>query len=205
MTKGLPVYSAPLSEFIMFVALPNNFKLPMTLRPYDGNGDPQVHVTMFRSMMLVDGAIDPFFYWTFPTFLEKVALLWFSSLLAGLIHDFVELSQAFVNHFSSSRVYKKTLNSLNMIWQGPQEPLREYLDRFNAVAMQIQDLILAMKLHSIKKELWAGPFVNSLVITLPRTMAKFRERVVRYINMEEARETRKAKAPTENGKTEDSR
>ena len=67
--------------------------------------------------------------------MEKAALLWFSSLPAGSIHDFVELLQAFVNRFSSSWVYKKTLDSLNVIRQSPQEPLREYLDQFDAVAM----------------------------------------------------------------------
>ena len=90
---------------------------------------------MFKSMMLVNRASDPFLYRTFLTFLEKVALLWFSSLLAGLIHNFVKLSQAFVNRFSSSKVYKKTLDSFNIIWQGPQEPLKEYLDRFNTIAI----------------------------------------------------------------------
>ena len=39
-TQGLLKYSGPFSEFIMFVALLENFKLLMTLKPYDGIGDP---------------------------------------------------------------------------------------------------------------------------------------------------------------------
>ena len=96
-----------------------------------------MHLTMFKSTMLVNGAIAPFLCRTFPTFFEKAILLWFSSLPAGSIHDFVELSQAFMNHFFSSRVYKKTLDSLNAIKHGLKEPLREYLDQFNTVTMQI--------------------------------------------------------------------
>ena len=84
--------------------------------------------------------------------------LWFSSLLVKSIHDFAELSQAFVNCLSSSQVYTKTSDSLNAIWQGTQEPLKEYLDRFNIVAMQIQDLDPTLELHSIKRGLLVGPF-----------------------------------------------
>ena len=86
----------------MSVAFSENFQLLATLKPYDGTGDPQVHVTMFMSMMLVNGASDPFLCKTFPTFLEKAALLWFSSLPVGTIHNFAKLSQAFMNRFSSS-------------------------------------------------------------------------------------------------------
>ena len=118
-TQGLPIYSGPFLEFILFVALPKNFKLPTTLKPYYGIGDPRVHVTMFKSMMLINWASDSFLYRTFLTFLEKATLLRFSSLLARSIHDFAELLQVFVNHFHSSWVYKKTSNSLNVIQQGP--------------------------------------------------------------------------------------
>ena len=86
----------------MSVALPENFQHPTKLNPYDGIGDSQVHVTMFKLMMLVNRVNDLFLYKTFPTFLEKLALLWFSSLPADTIHNFGELSQTFVNRFSSS-------------------------------------------------------------------------------------------------------
>ena len=69
-----------------------------------------------------------------------------------------------MNRFSSSRVYKKTSDSLNAIRQVPQELLKEYLDRFNTVAMQIQDLDPIVELHSIKRELQVGPFVGLLAI-----------------------------------------
>ena len=165
-TQGPPIYSGPFSKFIMSMALLKNFQLPIMLKPYNGIGDPQVDVTMFKLMMLVNGVSDPFLYRTLPTILEKVALLWFSSLPSRLIHNFVELSQAFVNRFSLSWVYKKISDSLNAIQQGPQEPLREYLDRFNIVVMQIQDLDLVVELHFIKRGLRVSPFADSLAINL---------------------------------------
>ena len=81
--QGPPIYSELFSEFIMSIALPENFQLPNTLKPYDGTRDPQLHLTMFRSMMLVNGASDPILYRTFPT-LEKVASSGSPPCLPGL-------------------------------------------------------------------------------------------------------------------------
>ena len=79
--EGSLIYSRPFSQFTMSMALSENFKLLMTLKPYDETEDLQVHVTMFKSMMLVNGASDLFLYRTFPTFLEKVTLCGFCHYL----------------------------------------------------------------------------------------------------------------------------
>ena len=51
----------------MLVVLPAHFKLLLSLQPYDGTGDPREHVTLFTSMMLLNGATNPFFYPAFLT------------------------------------------------------------------------------------------------------------------------------------------
>ena len=78
------------------------------------------------------------------------------------------------------------------------------MDRFNTMAMQIQDLDPVVELHSIKRGLRAGPFANSLAINPSRSLTEFRERALGYIN-EEVLETRKAKAQMENGKAKKSK
>ena len=83
--------------------------------------------------------------------------------------------------------------------------MREYLDRFNIVAMQIQNFDPAMELHSIKRGLRVGLFADSLAINLPRSLTKFREQAMGYVNMEEVQEMRKGEARMENGKAEDSK
>ena len=50
------------------------------------------------------------------------------------------------------------------------------MDRFNTVAMQIQDLDTTLEFHSVKRGLSAGPFVDSMAINSPRSMVEFRER-----------------------------
>ena len=59
-TGTLPVDSDTFSKFVISVTLNRNFKLPLTLRPYDGTGNLQVHFTMFKSMVLLNGATDTF-------------------------------------------------------------------------------------------------------------------------------------------------
>ena len=41
LTHHLVVNSGSFSEFIVMVNIPDKFKLPMTLHPYDGTGDPK--------------------------------------------------------------------------------------------------------------------------------------------------------------------
>ena len=72
----------PFSEEIMNYKMSLNFTLPMTLTPYKGIGDPKVHVTKFKSMMFLNSDCDPILCRSFPTFLDGVALLWFSNLTA---------------------------------------------------------------------------------------------------------------------------
>ena len=62
------------------------------------------------------------------------------------------------------------------------------------MAIQIQDLDPTVQLYSIKKGFTAGPFADSLAITPPNMIAKFWERVIGYINMEEIRGMKKAEA-----------
>ena len=94
-----------------------------------------MHVILFKSMMLLIKDVVHFLCQIFVTFLEKFTLLLFSTLLARPIHDFVEFLQAFINHFSSSRIYQKMLDFLNNVKQGPNELLKDYLIRFNVVAI----------------------------------------------------------------------
>ena len=46
--------------------------------------------------------------------------------------------EALLNHFSSNEIYEKTSDTLNHIKQGPNEPLKDYLTRFNVEAKKYQ-------------------------------------------------------------------
>ncbi|MED6125960.1 hypothetical protein PIB30_073614 [Stylosanthes scabra] len=89
----------PFSDAIMAYQMPSNLTLPTTLKSYDGIRDPKVHVTKFKSAMLLNSASGPILCCAFPNFLDGAALIWFSSLPAGSVSSSSQLSGLFKNHF----------------------------------------------------------------------------------------------------------
>ncbi|MED6113901.1 hypothetical protein PIB30_075179 [Stylosanthes scabra] len=85
-SEGEPpkIKKGPFKDEIMKFTMSTNSTLPTTLKPYDGSGDPKIHVTKFENMMLINGSSDPTLCRLFPTFLGGVALLWFCSLPIGV-------------------------------------------------------------------------------------------------------------------------
>ncbi|WOK94242.1 hypothetical protein Cni_G02944 [Canna indica] len=157
------VDSGPFAEHIMVVCLTYNCKLPTTLQSYDNMSDPTTHLTMLRSMMLLNDATDLILCRTFPTFLEKTALLWSSPKPSP-------------TNLSSCRIYSKTEDSLHYIKQGQHEPLRVYLKRFNVVAIDIPNLNPHVKLYSVKHGLKPEQFADQIALSKLRSMAKSQER-----------------------------
>ncbi|XP_016198995.1 uncharacterized protein LOC107639951 [Arachis ipaensis] len=109
--------------------MPKNFTLPTTLKPYQGIGDPNIHVTKFHTLMFMNKESDPIFCRTFPTFLDGATLIWFSNLPEGSVSNFDELADQFVNHFAASKIYVHNSDYLSTIKQGPNESLKDYMTR----------------------------------------------------------------------------
>ena len=71
-TQPLPINFELFSEFIISVNLPDNFKLPFTLHLYDGIGDPNTYITMFKFMMLLNAVFNPFSLLSFFHILREI-------------------------------------------------------------------------------------------------------------------------------------
>ncbi|XP_016192703.1 uncharacterized protein LOC107633610 [Arachis ipaensis] len=156
--------------------MPQNFTLPSTLKPYNGIGDPNVHVTKFQAMMFMNKDSDQILCRTFPTFLDGAALIWFSNLPEGSISNFDELADQFVNHFAASKIYVHNSDYLSTIKQGPNESLKDYMTRFAEATNEIPNLNPEVHLHALKSGLRPGKFQESIVIAKPKTLAEFREK-----------------------------
>ncbi|XP_057745542.1 uncharacterized protein LOC130963443 [Arachis stenosperma] len=176
--------------------MPTGFTLPMTLTPYNGIGDPKIHVTKFESMMFLNSDSDPILCRSFPTFLDGAALLWFSNLPAGSITNFDEFAKLFINHFAASKIYARDSDYLSTIKQGQHESLKEYMMRFTEAAMQIPDLSPEVQLHAIKSGLRPGKFQEAIAVAKSKTLEEFREEAQGQIEIEELREARKSEKPT---------
>ncbi|XP_025635491.1 uncharacterized protein [Arachis hypogaea] len=181
----------PFSEEVMSVKMPENFVLPTGLKPYEGFGDPRVHVKKFQSMMFFNGASDPVLCRSFPTYLDGAALLWFSKIPVGSISSFEDLARSFIDYFAASRIYVHGSDYLSTIKQGQHESLKDYMTRFAKATVEIPDLDPKVHLHALKSGLRPGKFQETIAVTKPKTLEEFRERAAGQMEIEELRKARR--------------
>ncbi|XP_025702531.1 uncharacterized protein [Arachis hypogaea] len=192
----------PFTKEVMSFEMPKNFTLSSTLKPYQGIGDPNVHVAKFHAMMFMNKESDPILCRTFPTFLDGAALSWFSNLPEGSISNFDELVDQFVNHFAASKIYVHNSDYLSTIKQGLNESLKDYMTRFIEATNEIPNLNPEVHLHALKSGLRPEKFQESIVIAKPKALAEFREKTTTQIKIEEFRALRRAEKPTSNREEE---
>ncbi|XP_025653268.1 uncharacterized protein [Arachis hypogaea] len=185
----------PFSQEVMSVQMPENFMLPTGLKPYEGIGDPRVHIKKFQSMIFFNGASDPVLCRSFPTYLDGAALLWFSKILAGSISSFEDLARSFIDYFATSRIYVHGSDYLSTIKQGQHESLKDYMTRFAKATVEIPDLDPNVHLHTLKSSLRPGKFQETIAVTKPKTLEEFREKAAGQMEIEELREARKTDKP----------
>ncbi|KAK6117276.1 hypothetical protein DH2020_048987 [Rehmannia glutinosa] len=176
---------SPFVEGIMREEIPPSFKMPQ-MENYDGTSDPRDHLENFQAHMMLHGETDAIKCRAFSATLRKSARVWFSSLPAASISSFKQLTQEFLNHFVSSKRYKKASAHLMGVRQKQDESLRDSIQRFNKEALEIEDLdqsvALAALMNGVRK---TSRFAFSLAKKPPLTLADLFNRAEKYINAEE--------------------
>ncbi|XP_057756554.1 uncharacterized protein LOC130975843 [Arachis stenosperma] len=108
---------------------------------------------------------------------------------------FYDISKPFEEHFAGSAIYLHDSDYLNTIKQGQHESLKDYTTRFTKIAISIPDLHPEVELHTIKSGQRPGKFQDTIAVTKPKTMAKFREKAKGQIDIEKLRQAHKTKKP----------
>ncbi|KAL0463151.1 UNVERIFIED_CONTAM: hypothetical protein Slati_0202700, partial [Sesamum latifolium] len=116
-------------------ALPANCRTP-TIIEYDGTIDPLEHLLRFENATLLHRYTDGIKCRIFVTTFARAAEQWFNQLPVGAIESFQEFRSLFLHQFPSSWKLRKTELSLFVVRQKNNEPLKEYLQRFNVVALE---------------------------------------------------------------------
>ncbi|KAL0278075.1 UNVERIFIED_CONTAM: hypothetical protein Sradi_7297800 [Sesamum radiatum] len=143
--------------------LPLNFRTP-AIAEYDVTRDPMEHLSRFENAALLHRYTDGIKYRVFVTTFTRAAQQW---------------------------KLRKTELSLFAVRQKDDEPLKEYLQRFNAAALEVPAATQEVKASAFSQGLLDGDFFKSLA---KKPVAKFDAllaRAVKYINMEEAQAAKK--------------
>lgn len=105
--------------------------------------------------------------------------------------SFEELYDVFTRQFASARKLAKSSLYLMTVKQENEESLREYVAKFNMVALETPGVDAKIKIHAFTQGLRSGTFSDYLVTNEPRDFGELLGRITPYIHLEEARVARK--------------
>ncbi|MED6160816.1 hypothetical protein PIB30_054859 [Stylosanthes scabra] len=100
----------PFSLAILWEELPEKFKYPVDMEPYDGTSDPKHHLDVFDNRMVLLNASDVVKCKAFTVTLKKDVLTWFNSLSPGSIKSFSELFESFFERLHHSKKASKDMS-----------------------------------------------------------------------------------------------
>ncbi|GAU23378.1 hypothetical protein TSUD_334260 [Trifolium subterraneum] len=194
-SSGDERHRGPLSRRIMDIPLPRGLEKPPTLDKYDGTTDPDEHVQSVETAIDYRNLRGSIKCKLFPLSLTRGASTWWRNLPPGSIDSWEELCRMFTAHFTTSRRHPKTVASLKAIVQGPEESLRNYIERFNKVSVEVEATD-KMKLYLLEEGLREGTkFQEAVGILEVETLDAFFELAQRYIKYEDKQKASEIRRP----------
>ncbi|KAL0355484.1 UNVERIFIED_CONTAM: hypothetical protein Sradi_3995300 [Sesamum radiatum] len=170
--------------------LPLNCRTP-AIAEYDGTTDPMEHLSGFENAALLHRYTDGIKCRVFITTFAGAAQQWFNQLPVSIIGSFQEFCSLFLHQFASSRKVRKTELSLFVVHQEEDEPLTEYLQRFNTAALEVPAATQEVKASAFSQGLLDGDFFKSLAKKPVSKFDALLARAAKYINIEEAQAAKK--------------
>ncbi|XP_027932692.1 uncharacterized protein LOC114188288 [Vigna unguiculata] len=174
---------------IMEVELPARWK-GLTMSQYDGTTDPEEHVDVFTTQAGLYTSDDAILCRVFLTSLKGPTLKWFTRLPPNSIDCFDMLVTRFGIQFATSKPHHLTSLALVNIRQEKGESLREFMERFGKISLNISNLNPEVAMHHLVTALKPGPFVDSLCKKPMSNLNELQTRATKFMQMEELKEFR---------------
>ncbi|XP_057452633.1 uncharacterized protein LOC130744468 [Lotus japonicus] len=112
-------------------------------------------------------------------------MAWFTTLPRGSITNFRDFSSKFLVQFSTSKIKQVTIYDLYNVRQSESETLKQYVRRFSAVSVKIEESEPHACARASKNGLQPGTLKSKLSRKPARSMAEIRARANTYILDEE--------------------
>lgn len=128
---------------------------------------------------------------SFPAHFSNIAQRWFHQLLRNSISSFEELVEKFRTRFITNVPPAKSIHDLRTCRQEFSESLRSYLDRFNKVTMQIENLSDEVAVKALKNGTRLGKLKDKFLTKKPRTFSEVMTIATNLIEMDEDRRLRR--------------
>jgi len=112
-------------------------------------------------------------------------LQWFSGILDGHITSFSQFSTVFREKFSANKVKPPRIYDIFSVKQREGESLKDYLNRFSALTVNLQTHDEDMMITTFKQGITTRPFNDSLIKNPVETFFEVWERVVAHIKAKE--------------------
>ncbi|KAL0423478.1 UNVERIFIED_CONTAM: hypothetical protein Sradi_0882600 [Sesamum radiatum] len=148
----------PFTEGIMADELPMNCRTP-AIAEYDGTTDPQEHLSHFENAALLHRYTDDIKCRVFVTTFARGRTAMVQPII---LESFQEFRFLFLHRFANSRKHRKIELSLFSIRQKEGEPLKEYLQYFNAAALEVPTTTQEVKANAFAQGLLDEDFFKSL-------------------------------------------
>ena len=129
-------YSAPFCRRIVEARVRSAVKILKLF--YDGKSDPMEHIKAFSRQIELFTTNTDVICKTLATSFTGLAQTWFDTLAPGTITSLSHLCTLLEQRFSSSKKRKMTNDDLFNVQQRADEPLKDFVDRFQGAANQIE-------------------------------------------------------------------
>jgi len=173
------VFPMPFAQAITDTVIPAS--VVAVKASFTGVEDPEAHLTVFHTQMMLSGGSDAVYWKMFMSTLQGTALEWFVSLPTTHITSFQQFSKLFVDQYIVNKAPPRVSYDLFDVRQYQGESRRDYLNRFGAQMVRSPAKDEEMLVYAFKKGVLPGPFSEALIRGHPATFAEVRRLAVAHI------------------------
>ncbi|GJR60432.1 reverse transcriptase domain-containing protein [Tanacetum coccineum] len=145
-------------------------KLPPNVRVYEGNKDPEDHLSIFSAVAEQEEWPMPVWCKMFRQTLSGSARNWFDSLDPKSVDGFEELSSKFLEEFSQQKRYDKDPTEIHGIKRKPNERLKAFMDRFKAESAHIKGVPPVLRISAFMHGHGHPELAKKLNDKIPKTL-----------------------------------